>query len=65
MCAVPSVAAFRGYFMPCFPVMLLMYFLNVFEMVVFALIIIVITFVFTFHMRSISISFLLLLLLLK
>ena len=55
MCAVPSMAVFCSSFTPCFPGMLLTYFLNEFETVPVAPIITGITFVFTFHMRCIYI----------
>ena len=55
VCAVPNMAVFWSSFTSCFPVMLLTYFLNDFEIVPVAPIITGITFVFTFHMRSISI----------
>ena len=55
MCAVPNIAVFCSSLTPCFPVMLLTYFLNDFEIVPVAPIITGITFVFTFHMRCISI----------
>jgi len=55
MCAVPNMAVFRISLTSCFPVMLLTYFLNDFEIVPVAPIITGITFVFTFHMRCISI----------
>ena len=53
MCAVPNMAVFCSSLTSCFPVMLLTYFLNDFEIVPFAPIITVITFVFKFHMRCI------------
>ena len=55
MCAVPNMAVFCSSFTSWFPGMLLMYFLNDFEMVPVATIITGITLVFTFHMRCISI----------
>jgi len=55
MCAVPSMAVFCSSLTSWFPGMLLMYFLNAFELVPVAPIITGITFVFTFHMRCISI----------
>ena len=55
MCAVPNMAVFCSSFTSWFPGMLLMYFLNDFEMVPVAPIITGITLVFTFHMRCISI----------
>ena len=55
VCAVPNVAVFWSALTSCFPGMLLMYFLNDFEIVPVAPIITGITFVFTFHMRCISI----------
>ena len=64
MCAVPNMAVFCNFLTSWFPDMLLMYFLNDFEMVPVAPIITGITFVFTFHMSCISIVRLLLLLLL-
>ena len=51
MCVVPNMAVFCCSFTSWFPSMLLMYFLNDFEMVPVAPIINGITFVFTFHMR--------------
>ena len=53
VCAVPNMAVFCSSFTSWFPGMLLMYFLNDFEMVPVAPIITGITLVFTFHMRSI------------
>ena len=53
MCAVPNMAVFWSSSTSCFPVMLLTYFLNDFELVPVAPIITDITFVFTFHMRCI------------
>ena len=64
MCALPSMAVFCSSFTSWFPGMLLMYFLNDFEIVPVAIIITGITLDFTFHMRFISIVRLLLLLLL-
>jgi len=55
MCAVPNMALFCSSLTSRFPGMLLMYFLNDFEVVPVAPIITGITFVFTFHMRCISI----------
>ena len=55
MCAVPNMAVFSSSFTSWFPCMLLMYFLNDFEMVPVAPIITGITLVFTFHLRCISI----------
>ena len=55
MCAVPSMAVFCSSFTSWFPGMLLIYFLNDFEMVPVAPIITGITLVFTFHMHCISI----------
>ena len=55
MCAVPNMAVFCSSLTSCFPGMLLMYFLNDFQIVPVARIITGITFVFTFHMRCISI----------
>ena len=55
MCAVPDMAVFCSSLTSWFPVMLLTYFLNDFEIVPAAPLITVITFVFTFHMRCISI----------
>ena len=55
MCEVPNMAVFGSFLTSCFPVMLLMYFLNDFEIVPVAPIITGITFVLTFHMRRISI----------
>jgi len=55
MCAVPNMAVFCSFLTACFPGMLLMYFLNDFEIVPVVPIITGITLVFTFHMRCISI----------
>ena len=55
VCAVPNMAVFCSSLTSCFPGMLLMYFLNDFEIVPVAPIITGITFAFTFHMRCISI----------
>jgi hypothetical protein len=55
MCVVPKMAVFCSSLTSRFPGMLLMYFLNYFEIVPVAPIITGITFVFTFHMRCISI----------
>ena len=55
MCAVPNMAVFCNFLTSCFPVMLLTYFLNDFEIVSVAPIITGITFVFTFHMGYIYI----------
>ena len=55
ICAVPNIAVFCSSLTSCFLGMLLMYFLNDFEIVPFATIITGITFVFTFHMRCISV----------
>ena len=55
MCAVPNMAVFCSSLTSWFPGMLLMYFLNDFEIVPVAPIVTGITFVFTFHMRCISI----------
>ena len=55
MCAVPNMAVLWSSLTPCFPGMLLTYFLNDFEIVPVAPIITGITFVFTFHMHCISI----------
>ena len=55
MCAVPNMAVFCSSLTSCFPGMLLIYFLNDFEIVPVAPIITGITFVFAFHMRCISI----------
>ena len=52
MCPVPNMAVFCSSFTSWFPGMLLMYFLNDFEMVPVAPIITGITLVFTFHMRD-------------
>ena len=60
VCAVPSMAVFCSSLTSCFPGMLLMYFLNDYEIVPVAPIITGITFVFTFHMRCISVVRLLL-----
>ena len=54
-CAVPNMAVFCSYFTSWFPGMLLMYFLNDFEMVPVAPIITGITPVFNFHMHCISV----------
>ena len=56
ICAVPNMAVFCSSFIPWFPDMLLMYFLNDSEMVPVAPIITGINLVFTFHMRYISIA---------
>jgi len=55
MFTVPNMAVFFSSLTSWFPGMLLMYFLNDFEMVPIAPVITGITLVFTFHMRSISI----------
>ena len=55
MCAVLNMAVFCSSLTSCFPVMMLTYFLNDFEIVPVAPIITFITFVFTFHMCCISI----------
>ena len=55
MCAVPNMAVFCSSLTSCFPGMLLIHFLNDFEIVPVAPIITDIAFVFTFHMRCISI----------
>jgi hypothetical protein len=55
MCAVPNIAVFCSYLIPCFPGMLLKYFLKDFEVVPVASIITGVTSVFTFYMRCISI----------
>jgi len=55
MYAVPNMAVFYSSFTSWFPGMLLMYFLNDFEMVPVAPIITGITLVFTFHMHCISV----------
>ena len=57
MCAVSNMAVFWSSLTSCFPGMLLVYFLNDFEIVPVAPIITGITFVFTFHMSCISIVF--------
>ena len=54
-CSVPSMAVFCSSFTSWFPGMLLMYFLNDFEMVPVAPIITGITLAVTFHVRYISI----------
>ena len=54
-CAVPNMAVFCSSLTSCFPGMLLMYFLNDFEIVPVAPTITGITFVLTFHMRCISV----------
>ena len=55
MCAVPNMIVLCSSLTSWFPVMLLTYFLNDFEMVPVASIITAVTLVFTFHMRCISI----------
>jgi hypothetical protein len=55
MCAVPNMAVFCSSFISWFPRMLLMYFINDFEMVPVAPVITGITLVYAFHMRCISI----------
>ena len=55
MCAVPNMAVFCSFLTSYFPGMLLMYFLNYFEIVPVAPIVTGITFVFTFHMHCIYI----------
>jgi len=55
-CSVPNMAVFCSSFTSYFPGILLMYFLNNFEIVQVAPIITGITFVFTFHMRCISVK---------
>ena len=55
MCAVLNMAVLCSSLILCFPGMLLMYFLNDFEIVPVVPIIVGITFVFTFHMRCIFI----------
>ena len=55
MCAMPNMAVFCSSFTSWFRGMLLMYFLNDFEMVPVTLVITGITLVFTFHKRCISI----------
>ena len=55
MCVVPNIAIFCSFLTSCFPGMLLMYFLNDFEIVPVTPVITGITFVFTFHMGCISI----------
>ena len=55
MCALPNMAVFCSSLISCFPVMLLMYFLNEFEMVPVVPIITDITFVVTFPLRCVSI----------
>jgi len=55
MCAVPNMAVFCSSLTSYFPGMLLMYFLNYFEIVPVAPIVTGITFVFTFHMHCIYI----------
>ena len=55
MCVVPNMAVFWSSLTSCFPGMLLMYFLNDFEIVPVAPIITGINFVFTFHMHCVSI----------
>ena len=54
MCAVPNVAVFWSFLTSCFPGLLLMFFLNDFEIVPVAPIFTGITFVLTFHMRYTS-----------
>ena len=51
MCAVSNMAVFCISLTSCFPGMLLMYFLNDFEIVPVAAVITGITFVFTYHVR--------------
>ena len=55
MCAVPNMAVFRSSMISCFPVVLLRYFLNDFEIVPVTSNITGITSVFTFHIGYISI----------
>ena len=55
MCAVPIMVVFCSSLTSCFPVMLLTYFLNNFEILPVANVITGITFIFTFHMRCISV----------
>ena len=55
MCAVPNMAVFCSSLTSCFPNMLLMYFLNDFEIVPVAPIITGLTFVLTFHMHCVSV----------
>ena len=62
VCAVPNIAVFCSSLTSCFPAMLLMYFLNDFEIVPVASIITGIIFVFIFHVRSLLLLLLLLLL---
>ena len=57
VCAVPCVAVFCSSLTSFFPGMLLMYFLNDFEIVPDAPIITGITFVFTFHVRLLLLLF--------
>jgi hypothetical protein len=54
VCAVPNMADFCSALISCFPVMLLRYFLNNFEIVPVHSIVTGIILVFTFHMRCIS-----------
>ena len=54
MCAVPNMAVFCCFLTSCFPGLLLMCFLNDFDIVPVAPFITGITFVFTFHIRCIS-----------
>jgi len=61
ICAVPNMAVLCSSLTSCFPGMLLMYFLNDFEIVPVTPIVTGITFVFTFHMRCISLLLVLLL----
>ena len=61
MCAVLNTAVFCSSLTSCFPGMLVMYFLNDFEIVPVAPIITGITFLFTFHLRCILLLLLLLL----
>ena len=53
--AVPNMAVVCSFSISCFRCMLLRYFFNYVEMILFAVIITGITFDFTFHMRSISV----------
>ena len=65
MCAVPNMAVFCSSFTSCFPGILLMYFLNDFEMVPVTPIITGITLVFIFHMRFISITIMIVIIIIK
>ena len=55
MCSMPSMTVFCSSLMSCFPGMLIMYFVNDFEMVPVAPVNTAVTSIFTFHMRCVSI----------